>query len=117
MKMTLFEAWMLRVVDARAALEARGYAQAPPERLALRIADPVLGDQTLTLEVENGRAVVTKGGDPAARVHIRGLAALYTGHLSPQTCAAAGLLEAGPRTLATLQALFAGPAPWTRDFF
>ena len=42
---------------------------------------------------------------------------MFTGHLSAHDVAAAGWLEAGPRSLAALQALFAGPAPWTRDFF
>lgn len=117
MRMELVEPFMMRVVDAKAALEARGYAKGQPERLVLRILDPLLGDQSLTVDVEGGRARVRKGGDPTARIHIRGLAAMYAGYLSPYEAASIGLVEAGTRSLGALQALFAGPTPWMRDFF
>ena len=117
MRLELLEPSMMRIVDAKAALEARGYAEGQPERLVLRILDPMLGDQSLTVDVEGGRAQVRKGGDPTARIHIRGLAAMYSGYLSPYEAASIGLVEAGTRSLAALQALFAGPTPWMRDFF
>lgn len=116
-KLVLKEPWMLRVVDPIAALEARGYPKGQPERVVLKVLDPLFGDQTLTLDVDGGRARVTRGGDPTAKVHVRGLSAMYTGYLSPYEVASIGLVEAGQRTLAALQALFAGPAPWMRDFF
>lgn len=117
MKVTLREPWMLRVVDPITALEGRGYAKGQPERLVVKIIDPILGDQALTMDVVDGRASVKKGGDPTAKIHIRGLSAMYTGYLSPFEVAALGLIEAGQRSLAAMQALFAGPAPWMRDFF
>lgn len=117
MKLVLKEPWMLRVIDPSAALEARGYPKGQPERVVLKVVDPLLGDQTLTMDVEGGRARITQGGDPTAKVHIRGLSAMYTGYLSPYEVASIGLVEAGQRTLGALQALFAGPAPWMRDFF
>ncbi|MEZ4234934.1 MAG: GNAT family N-acetyltransferase [Myxococcota bacterium] len=117
MKVTLFEPWMLRVTDPIAALEARGYAKGQPERLVVRIVDPLMGDQSFTMDVVDGRASVRKGGDPTAKIHTRGLSAMYTGYLSPFEAAALGLVEAGQRSLAAMQALFAGPSPWMRDFF
>jgi predicted acetyltransferase len=42
---------------------------------------------------------------------------MYTGYLSPFEAAALGLVEAGQRSLAAMQSLFAGPSPWMRDFF
>lgn len=116
-KLVLREPWMLRVVDPVQALESRGYAKGQPERIAFRIVDPLLGDVSLTMDVEGGRAKVKRGGDPTAKVHVRGLSAMYTGYLSPFEAAAIGLVEAGQRSLAAMQALFAGPAPWMRDFF
>lgn len=117
MKMTLREPWMLRVVDPITALEGRGYAKGQPERLVVKVIDPILGDQSLTMDVVDGRAHVRKGGDPTAKIHIRGLSAMYTGYLSPFEAAALGLVEAGQRSLAAMQSLFAGPSPWMRDFF
>ncbi|MEQ1504476.1 MAG: GNAT family N-acetyltransferase [Myxococcota bacterium] len=117
MKMTLYEPWMLRVIDPIAALEGRGYAKGQPERLTFKVVDPMMGDQSLTMDVVDGRAKVKKGGDPTARIYIRGLSAMYSGYLSPFEAAALGLVEAGQRSLAAMQALFAGPSPWMRDFF
>jgi predicted acetyltransferase len=117
MKVHLHEPWMLRIVDPIVALEARGYPKGQPERLVIKVVDPLLGDQALTMDVESGRASVRKGGDPTAKIHVRGLAAMYTGYMSPFEAAALGLVEAGERSLAALQSLFAGPAPWMRDFF
>lgn len=117
MRVQLYEPWMMRVVDPIGALEARGYAKGQPERLVIKVIDPLLGDQSLTVDVNGGRASVKRGGDPTAKIHIRGLSAMYTGYISPFEAAALGLVEAGTRSLAALQALFAGPAPWMRDFF
>ena len=116
-QLQLWAPFLVRVVDPAIALEARGYPLGQPERVAVRIIDPLFGDVALTVDVEDGRAAVRKGGDPTARVHIRGLSAMYTGFLSPYEAASVGLVEAGPRSLAALQALFAGPSPWMRDSF
>jgi predicted acetyltransferase len=117
MAMSLHQPYLLRIVEPRAALLARGYARGQVERVVMRLVDPVFGDDTLTIDVEAGHAEVRSGGDPTAHVHVRGLAAMFAGHLSPHEAQAAGLVEAGPRSLAALQALFAGPSPWMRDFF
>lgn len=117
MRLRVFEPWLVRVLRPVTALEARGYPNGQPERIAMRVIDPLLGDVALTMDVEGGHARVRRGGDPTAKVHIRGLSAIYTGHMSPYEAASLGLVEAGDRTLAAMQALFAGPAPWMRDEF
>ncbi len=117
MKMELWETWMLRLVDPSVALQQRGYAPGLSAEIGLSVVDPLLGDETLTLRVAEGRARVSKGGTARVRVHTRGLAGLYAGHLSPRVLAVMGLIEGEARDLATLAQLFAGPPPWNRDHF
>jgi hypothetical protein len=42
---------------------------------------------------------------------------MYTSALSAQDAEQVGYLEASEADKATLNAVFAGPAPWTPDFF
>jgi predicted acetyltransferase len=48
---------------------------------------------------------------------IRGLAPLYTGHLSAEQLALTGLLEGPSEALAAASAVFAGPAPGMGERF
>jgi predicted acetyltransferase len=50
-------------------------------------------------------------------MHVRALAPLFTGHLTPYALATAGQLEGAEDDLATAAAIFAAPAPWMADFF
>ncbi|MBZ0268804.1 GNAT family N-acetyltransferase, partial [bacterium] len=87
--------WMLRILDPVAALEQRGYPAGLSAELPLHLTDPLLprNDGPLRVEVEGGRARVTRGGSGAVRADVRGLAAIYTGYLSPWQAKAAGLLD------------------------
>jgi predicted acetyltransferase len=112
------ETWMLRVLDVKGALEARGY---PPIDTAV---DLELADRTLPenagryrLEVTAGHARVTPGGAGSVALDERALAALYTGFLGPSALARAGKLEGDPGALARLALLFAGPPPAMSDYF
>jgi predicted acetyltransferase len=111
--------WMLRLVDVRRALELRGYAPAARGELHLDVADDVLPQNAgrLTLTVEDGRAAVGSGGRGELRADVRGLAALYSSHLTPEELRRCGRLDGPEPALATAAALFAGPAPWMRDGF
>jgi len=56
------------------------------------------------------------------RLDIRGLAAIYSGYLSPWEAITAGLVEpprhtADEQTLSLAASLFAGPTPWLPDMF
>lgn len=111
--------WMLRVIDPRGALLARGYPPGIRTRLSFTIEDDLLEENCgrLELSVEGGEAAVTEGGDGALRADVRGLAALYTGYLSPHALAQSGLLDGPPEALDAAAALFAGPAPWLPEIF
>lgn len=114
--------WMLRLLDAAAAIEARGY----PPGVAIEAHLDLYGDDVLG-HVNNGRLLVSVGegrgearrreGRGDVRVHIRGLAAIYSGFISPWQARAAGWLEGDDEALDGLAAAFAGPAPWLADHF
>lgn len=111
--------WMLRIVDVRGALGARGYPDGLELAVHLDVRDEVLGwnEGRLVLEVSEGEGKVRKGGRGRVRVDVRGLASLYTGFASAETLQQAGLVEGAERDLAATSAAFAGPAPWCPDFF
>jgi len=133
--------WMMRLVDVPRALEARGYPEGVEEEIRLRVEDDLFPGNRgpFTLAVSGGRAGVRSGagartttgarrgteasarvraGSPAgATIDVRGLAALYSGHLSADQLAATEYLEAAPAAIAALRRIFAGPAPWMADAF
>jgi predicted acetyltransferase len=101
--------WMLRIVSVERALAARGYPAGVDAELHLHVEDDLLP--------ENGGAFVLRGGRGALRTGIRGLAAMYSGHLSPAGLALAGMAEGNEEALAAASAVFGGGAPWMTDFF
>ena len=111
--------WMVRVVDVAAALSQRGYAAGLEATVHLHVTDPLIpeNDGAWTLRVSGGRGEVCRGGRGTARMNVRGLAALFTGYMSPESLQVAGLIAADRADLATLGAVFAGPAPWMPDGF
>jgi predicted acetyltransferase len=116
----LHEKALTRVVDVPRALEDRGYPRGLNARVWLSVEDESLPEAGghFTLEVEGGRAQVTQGGGgPTVSCGPRGLAAIYSGYISPWTAADAGLIEGPPEALATLAAVFGGAPPWSPDFF
>jgi predicted acetyltransferase len=100
--------WMLRIVDVKAALEARGYGEGVTAEAHLDVKDDVLASNAgrWTLEVSGGRARVKRGGRGTIALDVRELAALYSGFVSPA--------EAGVPSLAPV---FAGPHPWMAEIF
>ena len=112
--------WMLRLVDVRAALLARGY---PPldTALELNVQDELLpensGRYRLALEGGSPRVESRTSAAPEVRLSVGALAALYTGFATPWQLAVAGRLEADAATQALLGSIFAGPAPGLADFF
>ena len=111
--------WMTRIVSLKPALEKRGYAKHVKASLELEVRDDVLKENNgrWKLEVEGGAAKVEKGGKGKVKVDIRGLAAMNTSALSAQDAEQIGYLEASDADIATLNAIFGGPTPWTPDFF
>lgn len=117
MELRLHESWMVRIIDPVVALSQRGWHGAGEGSISLHLIDPLLGDRRIRLRVAGGRAEVQGGGQDAVAIHIRGLAALYMGQLGADQLAAVGLIDADRDQRARLDALFAGPQPWLRDFF
>jgi len=117
-RMTVSETWMLRVLDPRAALEARGYP-ALDTAIDFELTDASLPENSgrFRLEVSGGRAQVTAGGTGAVVLDERALAALYSGFAPPALLARTSSLRAEAAALGRLALLFAGPAPAMLDFF
>jgi predicted acetyltransferase len=111
--------WMLRVLDVPATLQARGYPAGLSGALHLEVDDDLFPENRgrFVLEVENGEAEVRPGGDGDMKLHVRALAPLYSGFLSPTALQAAGVLEADEASLRTALALFSGPPPAMPDMY
>ncbi|MGZ3423932.1 MAG: GNAT family N-acetyltransferase, partial [Polyangiales bacterium] len=97
----LADAWMLRIVEPSLALSLRGYSPFLDLTLDLDLEDTDLPENAgkWRLTVRDGRGVCERGGGGTLRTTARGLAALYTGHLSARTLAATGLLSGDDATL------------------
>jgi predicted acetyltransferase len=118
-KQRLFFHWMIRIVDPKAAIEGRGYPRGLEGKLHFEIEDDVLPENTgrFTVDVSGGRAVVRPGGDGRIRAHVRGLGAIWTGHLRASSARVAGLVRGDDDSLAAADAVFAGSPPWMSDAF
>ena len=111
--------WMVRILNVKSALEARGYPAAVEISLALTIEDPLLDENTgtWTLDVSGGRGTVTSGGTGGLSMGPRGFAPLYTNHLSPPDIKNIGLLKGTDEDLSKAAAIFSGPKPWIGNQF
>jgi predicted acetyltransferase len=110
---------MLRVVDVAAALETRGYPPSLGAELHFEVQDDLLplNNGRFVLTVADGYGSVRQGGQGRLRLHVRDLAALYSGYMMPQELRAAGTLDGPDDDSATAALVFAGPRPWTPDMF
>ncbi len=110
--------WMLRIVDAVAAVEARGFAPAASVDVSFALVDPDLArhDGAWRLVVTDGRGRLERidRRTDLPLLHVRGLALLYAGAADTGLLLRVGLLD---RPLPTLDAAFAGPRPRLLDDF
>jgi predicted acetyltransferase len=112
--------WMLRVLDVKASLEARGWSSCASGELRFEIEDELLPANAgaWTLRVDKGKAAVTKGGEASLRLSVRALAPLYTGFMTARDLATIGWLEArNDEALALANDLFQSTSPWMSDGF
>ena len=111
--------WMLRLLDVPAALRARGYPAGLSGALHLEVDDDLFPENRgrFVLEVENGEAEVRPGGDGDVKLHVRALAPLYSGFLSPLALLSTGALEADESSLRTATAIFSSPPPAMPDMY
>ncbi|TDD71141.1 GNAT family N-acetyltransferase [Actinomadura rubrisoli] len=109
--------WMLRVVDAPAAIEARGYPEGVTAEAPLRIDDPArpanTGHWHLSIKDGQGRLERAAEHPDAVRLGPRGLAALYAGAPVP-ALRRSGLLQGGP---ADGPAAAFAASPFSLDYF
>ena len=123
LQVSIEEYWMLRLVHVERALLGRGYPELDVD-VDLEIEDALLPENSgcFALRVRAGkperdRSPAGRAAARRARLGVGALAAMYSGFVSPRELATAGAIEADERTLGTLGALFAGPAPSSADFF
>jgi predicted acetyltransferase len=112
--------WMHRLVDAPAAIAARGFPPGVAAEVHLEIADRTApwNDGRFVLHVEGGHGTLTAGGNGDMQVSINGLSTMSTGWASATACAEAGMLHHGrDADRAALGAMFAGPRPTILDEF
>lgn len=112
--------WMTRLVDAPAAIAARGFPRGLDATVELSIEDDELPANAgrHVLEVSGGRGQLTPGGAGTVTVDVATLAPLFTGWQPATTLAHLGRLAgATPADVAALTDAFSGPTPWTRDYF
>lgn len=110
--------WMLRLVDAPAAVAQRGFPAGVEVEVPLTVVDAQLPDNTgdWLLQVTGGQGRLERGGDGGVRLTANGLAALYAG-ARVATLRRAGLAAGGDAAAdAALDAALAGTA-FMLDFF
>ncbi|HEX9311461.1 MAG TPA: GNAT family N-acetyltransferase [Actinomycetota bacterium] len=114
---------MSRILDVPAALESRGYPAGVAGSAAFAVDDPLFPENTgpFLIEADGGRIQVTTqpGGSEAAApaIGVGALSAMFTGYVTPAVAARVGLVDPDHPALELLARLFAGPPPWTPDFF
>jgi predicted acetyltransferase len=116
------ESWfrqMVRLVDVPAAFEARGYPAPLDAAVELQVDDPALGwnDAGWRIEASGGSAKATPAPSARATIDVGTLAAVFAGFLTARDARRTGRLDADDDTVATLDAMLAGPAPWINDWF
>lgn len=122
---TLLDTYMVRIACPDLALEARGYPKHLDATFTIELDDRSMPEASgrFSLRIAGGRATVTSlaagesPSDAVVRTHERGLASLYSGHLSRDVLVRLGWLECSESAEALVDAAFAGPAPAMRDMF
>jgi predicted acetyltransferase len=111
--------WMSRLLDVPAAIEARGYPEVDGE-CAIAVDDPLFEENRgpFLITANAGKVTVEPtdraSGDP---IPIGLLTSLFTGYLSTADLVRLGGAAPDDPALPVLSRLFAGPAPWSPDFF
>lgn len=115
------EDWMVRVVDVKAAIEARGYTKFQRASVVLDVRDALVpaNHRAVRVDVADGRAKVSaaRATKDAIRLDVRALAPLFTGYLSATRLAALGELEGSVGAIEAADAVFHGPMPSMNEMF
>lgn len=113
------ERWMLRIVNVEKTLEQRGYLPDVDAELNLEIEDDLIEENNgkYILRVSEGHGQVERGGQGDLKMHVRGLAALFSSFLPARTLRMTGWLEGEESALLQAEQVFAGPQPWMPEIF
>jgi len=114
------QSWMLRLLDAPAAIAARGYPAGVTADVDIELIDPQLPGNAgrWHLHVADRRGRLEPGGAGGVRMGPQGAAALYAGRLPAAALRRLGLLDGGERSAYdALTAVFAGPPAHMWDYF
>jgi len=117
LRLTLWDALWIRLVDVPAALAGRTYAS--DGRVTVEVvSDPHFPDNVGTWTIENGRVRPARRR-PDVRLPVEALGAAYLGGHSFAQLAAVGLVEESARGgLGRVDAAFrSAPAPWSPEIF
>ena len=111
---------MSRILDVPGALESRGYPDVSGSA-TFAVEDDLFPDNRgpFLLEAAGGRVQIsrTPNGTPAKAIPVGSLTSMFTSHVTPAQAARMGLVDPSHPALELFGRLFAGPAPWTPDFF
>ena len=111
--------WMLRILDVRGALEARGYPPIDAEA-TIAIEDPRYAENAGVwhLRLSAGEPKVERGSSHDRRpIPIAAFSSMFSGYLRPVDAVRIGFLEAGDPAVEALDAMLSGPDPWSPLFF
>lgn len=112
--------WMLRLVDVPGAFAARGWHPDARGKVHLAVVDDDApwNDGTWILEVADGDARVTPGGDGTVEASIGGLSSWWAGYAPASRLARTGhLSSADRRALTTMDGLIPAVPPVLPDFY
>ena len=112
--------WMHRLIDAPAAIAARGFPPDVAAEVHLGLTDRLApwNEGRWVLRVEDGHGELVAGGTGDLQISINGLSSLATGWAHASALAgAAALHHSSPTDRAALDAIFAGPPPTMVDDF
>jgi predicted acetyltransferase len=110
--------WMLRIVDAAAAVAARGFPRGVEIEVPVTVADPLLSGNSgaWVVKVKDGRGQLVPGSGGGLELTVNGLASLFAG-MRVATLRRAGLATGGDQAAdGLLDAAFAGTA-FMLDYF
>ncbi|MGH2830138.1 MAG: GNAT family N-acetyltransferase [Actinomycetota bacterium] len=110
---------MFRLLDLPKAIEARGYPAHVRSSVTILAEDALFPENSgpWRIAVSAGEGAAEGAGSAEIRTDSRTLAAIYTGFLAPSEARRIGLLDGPDAAVDALAAIFAGPDPWTADFF
>ena len=109
-----------RIVHLETALESRGYPKGVRGELHLDVTDELMPENAgkWVVSVEDGRAIVERGGRGDLKTSIRDLVPLYSSMYSCRQLVSAGRVAISDDSAVQFaDQIFAGPSPWTPEIY